>query len=548
MTSRTIIRLAAALSATVFCVTGSQVSAETDSDDIVFGGRDKMRLSRVVKPKKPQKKTTRVYRRAYIKAPSYYTYRADPMARVDFASMVSVKPEVSLLPTLEADHFDEAVGSLDGYVLRTDKQIAEALAEYYSQNQSFIWVRGLHRNEKASAALAVLADADNWGLDAADYVVAQPADSFSLEDSPARLAELARFEMALSAKVLRYAHDAQQGRVDPNRISGYHDLPRKNIKLSSVLEALAEIENTEEFLTKLHPSNERFAALRAELVALRGGSVEEKKDDSIVIDPSAFIRPGTSHPEFPKVLAAVRKKASPEFLDKYGELLDAHGESPMYTAELVGMIRAAQREHRVGADGIIGRRTVTALSDDTAVRPQSGRLDRVRFAMERLRWLPSDLGKTHVIINQPGYQVTFSSEGREPMSMRVVVGKPSNQTSFFQDEIEKVVYNPYWGVPQSIIINEMMPRLVRDPGYLDRAGYEVSDYSGRKISSAAINWGRFGSRVPYDVRQKPGAKNALGELKIMFPNKHFDLHARHAGQTPVPERPARLQPRLCPAA
>ena len=59
--------------------------------------------------------------------------------------------------------------------------------------------------------------------------------------------------------------------------------------------------------------------------------------------------------------------------------------------------------------------------------------------------------------------------------MRVVVGRPSNQTSFFYDEIEQVDYNPYWGVPQSIIVNEMLPRLRSDPGYLDRAGYEVTD-------------------------------------------------------------------------
>ena len=308
-----------------------------------------------------------------------------------------------------------------------------------------------------------------------------------------------------------YAHDARQGRVDPNRISGYHDLPRKDVSLASVLEALADTENSREFLTGMHPSNNRFKVLREELLALR-----ERADDEIVIDPDTFIRPGATDPEFPNVLAAISSRAMPDFLVEFGEMLDRHQGSELYSEELVPLIKAAQKQHRVGADGIIGRRTVGALSGDT----KKARVDRVLLAMERLRWLPSDLGKTHVLINQPGYRATFWSEGREPLSMRVVVGKPANQTSFFQDEIERVVYNPYWGVPQSIIVNEMMPRLIRDPGYLDRSGYEVTNARGRRVSSAAVNWGAYGSRVPYNVRQKPGAKNALGELKILFPNKH----------------------------
>ena len=59
-----------------------------------------------------------------------------------------------------------------------------------------------------------------------------------------------------------------------------------------------------------------------------------------------------------------------------------------------------------------------------------------------------------------------------------------------------------------------------DPGYLDRAGYEVTDAKGRRISSSSIDWGAYGAKVPYNVRQTPSEANALGELKILFPNKH----------------------------
>ena len=104
--------------------------------------------------------------------------------------------------------------------------------------------------------------------------------------------------------------------------------------------------------------------------------------------------------------------------------------------------------------------------------------------------------------------------------MRAIVGDKRTQTYFFQDRIEYVEFHPYWGVPKSILVNKYLPKLINDPSYLDRSGFEVTDSRGRKISSSAINWAAYGADIPFDVRQLPGSSNALGELKIMFPNKH----------------------------
>ncbi|WP_162821524.1 L,D-transpeptidase family protein, partial [Escherichia coli] len=79
----------------------------------------------------------------------------------------------------------------------------------------------------------------------------------------------------------------------------------------------------------------------------------------------------------------------------------------------------------------------------------------------------------YVFINQPAFMAYYHNESVEQFGMKVVVGSKANQTYFFQDEIQTVEFNPYWGVPQSIIINEMLPKLRRDPSYLDRLGYEV---------------------------------------------------------------------------
>ena len=165
--------------------------------DMLFGG------SRLKKVRLHKPKPKRTVRRARIRGPSYYTYRADSLAKVEFSGIVAGKRDVLLLPTLDNDHFDEAVASLSGYTLSADKKIAEALADYYTENRSFIWVTGYNPNGKARSALSVLADADNWGLKARDYTVETPSDSFSLDDIPGRQRELVRFEMSLSARALR---------------------------------------------------------------------------------------------------------------------------------------------------------------------------------------------------------------------------------------------------------------------------------------------------------------------------------------------------------
>jgi murein L,D-transpeptidase YcbB/YkuD len=102
----------------------------------------------------------------------------------------------------------------------------------------------------------------------------------------------------------------------------------------------------------------------------------------------------------------------------------------------------------------------------------------------------------------------------------VIIGKPVTQTVAFHDRMETVVFNPSWGVPPSIIRNEMLPILRRDPSYLDRLGYRVVARNGQIVRSSGINWSAYGKGVPFSVQQPPSDDNALGEIKFLFPNSH----------------------------
>ncbi|MEP9388367.1 L,D-transpeptidase family protein [Mesorhizobium sp. KR9-304] len=446
-----------------------------------------------------------------ISAPSYYNYKAPALQRVDFTPLAAIGQSASLDQATAGTAFREAVTGLSGYELFAEPEIAKALVEYYSDKPDFIWVTGNEVNERGRDAVRVLGEADSHGLSPADYAISVPSASMSAGDAAARKSELIRFEMALSARVLRYAHDAEGGRINPNKLSGYHDFPEKPFDMVDALKVLSLATDVRGWLEARHPNNDEYNALRVELEALKASS-----ENDIVVDPKLLLKPGQTNPELGKLLHLIARDLDDEMGGDYGELLARTVNSETYGQELVPVVKASQTRAGLTADGVIGPRTVAALAGTS----KAERIDKVLVALEQLRWLPRDLGETRVFINQPAFTARFIDKGVEKLNMRAVVGKPSNQTSFFYDEIEQVDYNPYWGVPQSIIVNEMLPRLRNDPGYLDRAGYEVTDAKGRSISSSAINWWAYGSKVPYNVRQTPSEANALGELKILFPNKH----------------------------
>ena len=485
--------------------------------DVLFGGG---RVQRAPKgefppapraaPDTPASRPTEAKPIKKITGPTYYTYKADPLVRVEFGNIGAAPQRVAYDPSLRGSTFRDALQALEGFDLYAERDVARAVAAYYAANPDFIWVSGVNANSRAKEAVRVLDEAGDYGLRASDYSVNLPPALFDLDDVAARQRELIRFEMTLSARVLRYVRDARGGRVDPNRISGYHDFPAKPLDMVNMLSRLARTEEARTFLESRHPQNAEFQALQAELKAL-----EASVENEIIVDRKLLLKPGQTSAELPKLLRLIARDYGAE-LENHREVLDRLGASEVYVEELVPVIEAVQKKLGLKPDGVVGPQTVMKL----AGAPKAERLEKVILAMEQLRWLPSDLGSPRVFINQPAFTASYIEGDAEKLKMRVVIGRPNNQTSFFYDQIQQVDYNPYWGVPQSIIVNEMLPRLRSDPGYLDRSGYEVTDAKGQRIPSSSIDWNQYGGNVPFSVRQTPSEANALGELKILFPNKH----------------------------
>jgi murein L,D-transpeptidase YcbB/YkuD len=359
--------------------------------------------------------------------------------------------------------------------------------------------------------MAYLEGVDVVGLDPEQYKVADPTEEIGSADPVSRQRLLMQFEIQMTASVLTYVQDTVRGRIDPNRIAEYYDFKRKTVNLDGALRVMSASPDIAAYLESRTPMNEQFAALQREYVRLKaetGGDAPR-----ISIAPGTLLKPGNSNPEVANVVAAIEQHGSDALKVEHSVTLAAYQGTPEYTPEIVDLVKAFQAEKGLKADGVVGAGTIRVLigGDDNTTR-----MHKIKVAMEQLRWLPKDFGSRYVFINQPAFTAYYHNNNKEQFAMRVVVGSPRNQTFFFQDEVELVEFNPYWGVPRSIIVNEMLPQLRADPSYLDRLGYETS-INGQQVSSSDIDWGTTDS---VDVRQPPGHGNALGQLKIMFPNSH----------------------------
>jgi murein L,D-transpeptidase YcbB/YkuD len=153
----------------------------------------------------------------------------------------------------------------------------------------------------------------------------------------------------------------------------------------------------------------------------------------------------------------------------------------------------------------------------------AGHLDQIRMNLERWRWMPRELGDRYVFVNIPAYQMQVVEGDKPALAMRVIVGDPMHETPLFSDEMTTVVFSPNWNVPESIIRKEMLPRLVNDPGYLQRQDIQVVGTSGDVVDAEGVDWFDDSAVARLHFRQEPGPKNALGLVKFIFPNE-FDVY------------------------
>lgn len=187
-----------------------------------------------------------------------------------------------------------------------------------------------------------------------------------------------------------------------------------------------------------------------------------------------------------------------------------------FTPELELALIEFQENNGLEPDGVLGPNTIEALNVTAEEK-----LTRIDANIERWRWAPADFGGTHVRVNIPAYRAEGYENGREAIEMRAIVGMTSRETPIFADSIEYVVANPNWYVPENILTADKLDDIRRDPSYISSHNFYVLDRNtGEAVSEYDVDWNAAGVENNYRLVQRPGSGNALGPVKIMFPNEH----------------------------
>ena len=173
--------------------------------------------------------------------------------------------------------------------------------------------------------------------------------------------------------------------------------------------------------------------------------------------------------------------------------------------------------HGIDADGKVGPRSLEELNV-----PVETRIDQIRANLERARWVFRDVEDTYIIVDIAGFHLDLVEDRQIVWSTNVQVGKARHATPVFKSTLKYIEFNPTWTIPPGILRNETLPAIRRDPDYLSRNNMSVVTISGKIVDPTTIDWAATaGKGFPYMIRQEPGTRNALGQVKFIFPNEYM---------------------------
>ncbi|MEA3546059.1 MAG: L,D-transpeptidase family protein [Thermodesulfobacteriota bacterium] len=191
--------------------------------------------------------------------------------------------------------------------------------------------------------------------------------------------------------------------------------------------------------------------------------------------------------------------------------------SEIFDDALEQAVKRFQARHHLTTDGSVGKQTIEALNV-----PVENRIDQIRINLERLRWVLHAISGQFVIVDIAGFEVFVYQDNKIVWTSRVQVGRPYRQTPVFKSEITYLDLNPTWTIPPGILAKDTLPAVKKDRNYLKDRNIRVIDRTGKTVNQDTIDWSKYtGRNFPYQLRQDPGPDNAMGLIKIMFPNKHL---------------------------
>ena len=380
-------------------------------------------------------------------------------------------------------------------------------AVYNDLDAQLLWVDDNGPNSKAKIIFSTLKKVGPDGLNPEEYGVV-PIESIW----ESRTAEnLAKLDIYISIGLLGYIHDMQEGRIAPNRTDPtlFDQAGCSTFDPVKAMFAARNNSDLEAYLAGLAPAHHYYRTLKQELKHYR--NIKDMGGWPL------FLTGKTLHPgDFDKRVPVLRR-----MLVKNGDLISsANLQEQLYDDQLVEAVKRFQSRNGLEVDGVVGKGTTAVL-----IIPVEQRIQQILMNMERWRWTEHDLGNKYVVVDIAGYNLQGVVNDYTLLEMPVIVGKLQHETPVFSDSIKYVDFNPFWNITPSIAKKEMLAKLREDSNYL--ASKHIKLFSnwqadGIELDPLSIDWDEVSRKRigQFKLRQEPGAWNALGIVKFVFPNKY----------------------------
>ena len=367
-----------------------------------------------------------------------------------------------------------------------------------------LWIAGSETTPRVESLIRTFESTEAEGFSAEDLGMADLHARREAIKTAKNLEQLVAFDMYYTYSLVRCGSYLSSGRADPRTIDPNWRYVPRNDNLAQIINDAIEGNTLEELPQQLSPPHHEYMVLKEMLrkyreIAAKGGWSP--------LPVELTLKQGDENPN----VAVLRRN-----LTITEDLKPGAADTTAFDSDLSDAVLHFETRHGLEPDGVLDPKVIALMNV-----PVDFRIAQIEANLERLRWLPSDMGTRHIVVNIPAYELQVHEGNQIPLTMKVVVGTNANRTPLFSDMIETVVFSPYWNIPESIATKEILPKIMKDPDYRLRQNIEVVKVGKRTevVDPSKINWDDAPAAFQYQLRQKPGPKNSLGLVKFLFPNE-----------------------------
>ena len=388
---------------------------------------------------------------------------------------------------------------------------SKSLKDFYNlRGNETVWQSKKNRK----TILETIKNCESEGLNPSDYAISK-LQGFEKKFTELDEDEQVDYDLLLTYNFQKYLTHLHNGKLNPKELYRDWDLDIQELDTKVILNSALEKDSLASEIKKCQPKALTYTKLIKALSLLN--EFPDDKTETIVTDNK--INPNDIHP----AIITIKKK-----LLYWRDLKSKDSITNNYDTETLKAVKKFQTRHGLISDGIIGKSTITALNFTKEERKHQ-----IIANLERWRWYTKSFAQNYVLINIPNYSLNVVENQNITMSKRIVVGKSKRKTPVLTSVLQTVVFNPTWTVPPTILKEDLIPELMQNRNALKNKGIGIYDSKNNEIDPAKWNPNRPRG---YRYVQKPGYYNALGVVKINFPNKysvylhdtnHRNLFERH---------------------